>query len=80
MFENREIAKVMRTPTDEQTFFTFQNMEKVQKLLSTLLEKPTISGKRNFTETLPREDFELLIRAYFHLVENTILAHSNLRH
>jgi len=80
MFENREIAKVMRIPTDERKFFTFQNVEKVQKLLSTFFEKPTIGERRNFTETLPREDFELLIRAYFHLVENTILAHSNLRH
>lgn len=80
MFHNSEIAKVLREPTDEEKFFTTANMEKVQGLLTGFLDRPTFKEKRSFLESLPREDYELLIRAYFHLVENTILAHSTIRH
>lgn len=80
MFENSDIAKVMSQPNDEKMFFTDQNMEKVQDLLSRFLESPTLQEKRSFLERLPVEEFELLIRAYFQLVEKTILAHSNIRH
>lgn len=80
MFENADIAGVMKTPTDDASFFNTDNMERVQGLLSSFLDKPTIQQKQSFLERLPKEEFELLVRAYFHLVENTILSHSNLRH
>lgn len=80
MFENSEIAKVLREPTDEESFYTDANMEKVEGLLSGFIGRPTIEEKRSYLESLPTNDYELLIRAYFHLVENTILAHSTIRH
>ena len=80
MFDNAEIARVMSVPTDAERFFTVENMQKVQGLLSELLGKKTLSNKSDYLEALPRADFELLVRAYFHLVENTILSHSTLRH
>lgn len=80
MFHNSEIANVMREPTDEEKFFTTSNMEKVQGLLTGFLDRPTFKEKRSYLEALPRDEYELLIRAYFHLVENTILAHSTIRH
>lgn len=80
MFENSEIAKVLREPVDETEFFTTSNMEKVKGLLTDLLDRPSMIEKKSFLERLSSEDYELMIRAYFHLVENTILANSNLRH
>jgi hypothetical protein len=80
MFERNEIVRVLSQPTDDQDFFTFDNMGKVQDMLTQFLERPTIGEKRSFLERLTPEEHELLIRAYFHLVENTILANSNIRH
>lgn len=80
MFDNRDIAKVMKSPMAKQDFHTTENMEKVQELLSGFLNRPTFSEKKTYLESLPEKDFDLLVRAYFQLVENTILAHSTLRH
>ncbi len=80
VFENAEIAEVLSKQKDDRDFFTFDNMGKVQDMLTKFLERPTITEKRSFLERLSPEDHALLIRAYFHLVENTILAHSKIRH
>lgn len=80
MFDNSDIAQAMSRGHDEKAFFTNENMEKVQGLLSRFLECPSMQEKKLFLERLPSEEYELLIRAYFQLVEKTILAHSNIRH
>ncbi len=80
MFDRSDILKVLSQPGDEKDFFTFTNMGKVQDMLTQFIEKPTMEQKRRFLETLGDGEFELLIRAYFHLVENTILANSNVKH
>ena len=80
MFDNSEIAKILSKSSREEKFFTEANMKKVQALLSKFLECPTMQAKRLYLEKLKGQDFELLVRAYFQLVDNTILAHSNLRH
>ncbi|MCM2281356.1 MAG: hypothetical protein NDI61_05855 [Bdellovibrionaceae bacterium] len=80
IFDRAEIVRVLSQHQDDQDFFTFDNMGKVQQMLTQFLERPTISEKRSFLERLSPEEHALLIRAYFHLVENTILAHSKVRH
>ncbi len=80
IFERADIIPILREPSDEKKFFTDENMNRVHVLLNGFLDCETLQSKRSYLDRLPREDFELLVRAYFHLVENTILAHSNLRH
>lgn len=80
MFDHADIVRVLSKYQNDQDFFTFDNMGKVQDMLTKFLERPTITEKRSFLERLSAEEHELLIRAYFHLVENTILSHSNVRH
>ncbi len=80
IFENLDIAHILRNPVDDRVFFTEEKMKKVQRLLSGLLDCATLQEKRSYLERLGAEDFELLVRSYFHLVENTILAHSDIRH
>lgn len=80
MFDNVDIVKVLSRPADEADSLSFSNMEKVQELLTKFIEKPTMVEKRRFLETLNKETFELLVRAYFQLVENTILANTKIRH
>jgi hypothetical protein len=80
IFDNSDIVRVMSEPTNEKEFFTQENMKKVQGLLTNFLDCPSLEEKRSFLDRLPGEDFELLVRAYFQLVDNTILACSDLRH
>jgi hypothetical protein len=80
MFDSLEIKRVLSTIKDDEDFFNFDNMGKVQDMLTKFIERPTIVEKRSFLDKLKPEDYDLLIRAYFHLVENTILANTKIRH
>jgi hypothetical protein len=80
MFENSEIVKVLSRPAEDQDSLSFSNMEKVQDILTHFIEKPSMEAKRRYLESLDPKTYELLIRAYFQLVENTILANTNIRH
>lgn len=80
MFDHAEAAKVLRESQDDEDFYSFSNSEKVQEMLSKFMEKPSLDEKRLFLERLDRADYKLLVRAYFHLVENTILANTTIRH
>jgi hypothetical protein len=80
MFDHAEAAKVLREATDDSEFYSFSNSERVQEMLSTFIERPTLEEKRLYLETLKEPEYKLLVRAYFHLVENTILANTSIRH
>jgi hypothetical protein len=79
IFDHHEVANVLRKEDDGQPL-DIKLMDKVQGLLSGLLGKLSITEKRSFLESLPRKDYELLVKAYFQLVDKTILANSQLRH
>ena len=80
MFDHAEAAKVLREAGDDCDFDSFSNSEKVQDMLSRFIQKSSLNEKRLYLETLGETEYKLLVRAYFHLVENTILAGSSLRH
>jgi hypothetical protein len=80
IFDHGEVAKVLSQPDDGESTLTIKDMEKVHSLLSSFLERPSLNEKRSYLDSLPRTDYELLVRAYFQLVDKTILANSDLRH
>jgi hypothetical protein len=80
LFDKKDVSRVMMVPTNEKDFFTMKNMERVQSLLSRFLEKPTLNDKERFLRSLTATERDLMIRAYFHLVENAIRSNSDLSH
>lgn len=80
IFDHSEVAKVLRSKAPDEEPLTLGHMEKVQSLLSSLLDRQTMNEKKSYLESLSGEDYELLVRAYFQLVDKAILAHSTLRH
>lgn len=80
MFDHSEVAKVLKTNSPEVEPLTLHHMEKVQSLLSSLLDRKTMNEKKSYLESLSGDDYELLVRAYFQLVDKAILAHSTLKH
>ena len=79
IFDHHDVASVLRKD-EEGAPLDIKLMDKVQGLLTGLLGKQTISEKRSYLEKLRRDDYELLVKAYFQLVDKTILANSHLRH
>jgi hypothetical protein len=80
LFDNPSIAKVFKKPSDDVDLFNFETVSRVQELFTDLIGKKSLYEKQMFLDTLKVEDFELLMRTYFHIVENTILASDNYKH
>lgn len=80
LFDNATVAKILQQPTETLDFFKFEKIEHIQRLFTQLVEKPNLAEKRNFLHSLTQENFEILVRTYFHIVDNSLLASNPKRH
>ena len=80
LFDHKEVAEILRIPTEDLNFFTSENMTEVQKLFTQLIQKKTIAEKRAFLDSLSPKSFEILLRTYFHIVETTMLSSEHSKH
>jgi hypothetical protein len=80
LFDNKSIAEVLRQVKDDKDFYDFNKMKKVQDVMTELIAKRTYIEKVAYLKSLDQESFEMLVRAYFHIVENTVRANHDLSH
>ena len=80
LFDKEVIAKVLQTPTEDLDFFRFENMDKIQNLFNELIERESHHEKILFLETLSDEEYEVLLRTYFHILDSTVLAATTEKH
>lgn len=80
LFDNKSIAAVLRGVKDDKDFYNFDKMKKVQDVMTELIAKKTYFEKVSFLQALDSESFHMLVRAYFHIVENTVRANNELKH
>ncbi|MGE0764519.1 MAG: hypothetical protein AB7N80_14685 [Bdellovibrionales bacterium] len=80
LFDNAMVAKILQKPTEELDFFSFDNLDRIQSLFTKFVERPTLNDKKDFIASLDRESYEILVRTYFHIVDNSILAANRPRH
>ena len=80
LFENRAIAKALSEPRDEKEFFDFNKMKRIQDVMTELIAKQTYYEKLAYLQGLDEASYKMLIRTYFHIVENTVRAASNHQH
>lgn len=74
LFQNHEIAQAMKEVKDQKDFYDFKKMKQVQDVMTELISKPTYFEKMSFLKDLDQESYQMLIRTYFHIVENTVRA------
>jgi hypothetical protein len=74
LFENSSIAEALKEVKDDKDFYDFKKMKKVQDVMTELIAKATYLDKVDYLKTLDSEAYQMLVRAYFHIVENTIRA------
>ncbi|MBX2987063.1 MAG: hypothetical protein KF802_04115 [Bdellovibrionaceae bacterium] len=80
LFENRSIAEALREVKDDKDFYDFDKMKKVQDVMTELIAKKTYFEKVAYLRSLESEAFQMVVRAYFHIVENTVRATHEYQH
>jgi hypothetical protein len=80
LFDNQTIARILRAPTDQKVFLDVDKIKHVQDVLTKLIAKRSYNEKLAFLHELEPDSLEMLIRTYFHIVENTIRANTNQYH
>ncbi|MBI3016982.1 MAG: hypothetical protein HYY62_03165 [Deltaproteobacteria bacterium] len=52
--------------------FDLKTLQKMRDLLDLLMRQSTVSEKKHFIKTLPYDSKQLLIKAYFNILDNTL--------
>ena len=77
LFDNVTIAQVLKTPTEHIDLFQIKNLDKIQDLFTEFIRRETLADKQLFLSTLDKESFEMLLRTYFHIVDNSVMTESD---
>ena len=80
LFDNETIARILKKPTEEIDLFHMRNLDKIQDLFSQFIQKASFQEKLLFLSELDSESYEMLLRTYFHIVDNSIFTADSLRH
>ena len=74
LFERKQVADILKTPTEKLDFFKKNSLHRIQSLLTGLISKKSLKEKKHYLRSLDSEAFEILLRTYFHIVDNAVLA------
>lgn len=80
LFDNISIAEVLSQTADDKDFFDFNKMKRVQDVMTELISKKTYFEKMSFLRELDKDSYHMLVRTYFHIVENTVRSNHDLSH
>jgi GGDEF domain-containing protein len=80
LFDNETIAQVLKVPTEHIDLFQLKNLDKIQELFSEFIQRETLQDKQLFLQSLDKDSFELLLRTYFHIVDNSLFTTEGNRH
>lgn len=80
LFDNKSIAGVLKEVTDDKDFYSFEKMKQVQEVMTKLIAKKTYFEKMAYLQALDTDSYQMLVRAYFHIVENTVRANHERKH
>ncbi|MBX7231620.1 MAG: hypothetical protein K1X29_05995 [Bdellovibrionales bacterium] len=80
LFDNVTVAQILHKPTEELDFFNKEKITQIQELFSQLVQLSSGREKQNFLHSLPPEQYEILLRTYFHILDNSLLASNPPRH
>jgi hypothetical protein len=80
LFDNEAIARAMGKKIDQKEFLDFNKMKKIQDIMTDLVSRNTYYDKVAFLERLDQDSYDMLVRTYFHIVENTVRSNFDLSH
>lgn len=80
LFDQDRIKVIMAKPGVTDEFFSIKNMERIQSLIVELMKRPSLAEKRRYLHGLNQDSYEMVVRAYFHIVDSTLQAASQPMH
>jgi len=80
LFQNADIAKAMKAHAGKSEPFDINKMKKVQDVMTELIAKHSYFEKMAYLRELDQDSYQLLIRTYFHIVDNTVRAGQDRTH
>ena len=79
-FEKKDIKLALGSPLNGICEFEYENREQVQEIFMNFVSKNSLDEKQAFLKTLPLLEKELIIKAYFNILENTLKKCSKTQH
>lgn len=81
LFDNQDIAYILsKDAAKEPEKLNDKKLEKIQKILEQVIALDSIYEQRQLLENLCPEEYEMIMRAYFQLVDSTITTTKQLLH
>ena len=80
LFDKKEIIKALNDKNRHKDENDIEKLKKIQEVLYKFISLKKYSEKRDFLKTLKKDEQSLLIRAYFKIVENSMLNKVKTRH
>ena len=80
LFEKKEILVALNDAESKKDENDIEKLKKIQEVLYKFISLKKYSEKRDFLKTLRKDERSLLIRAYFKIVENSMLNKVKTRH
>lgn len=80
LFDKQKIKSAYTQPKNGIMDFDKEDRDKIQNLFAGLIQSTSLWDKQGYLKKLSDEDQEVLIKAYFHIVENTIKNSLKLTH
>ena len=71
--DTKKITDILKNPTKENQFFSSSNMKRIESLFTGLVAEKSFASKKKYLNNLNEENFEIIVRTYFHIVDNTVL-------
>ncbi len=80
LFEKNEIITALNDANRHQDDKDIDKLKKIQEVLYRFISLKKYNEKRDFLKTLAGDEQSLLIRAYFKIVENSMITKVKTRH
>lgn len=74
LFDKAAITAAYKEATDEKDFYDFNKVKIIQDSMTELIARKSYFEKLAYLQSIDKSTLVLLIRAYFHIVENNVLA------
>lgn len=80
LFDKSDIVSALNDSNRHKDEHDIAKLKKIQDVLYKFISLKVYSEKKDFLKSLSQEEYSLLIRAYFKIVENSMLNKNKLRH
>lgn len=80
LFDKDTLRTKLQDPMRSDQDLTRENIQKVQGILMEMIQQPTLERKKYYLSTLEEDSYDLFIRTYFNIVENTVLEATSYPH